>query len=153
MKQERTIDPTKIDFRKKFELDGKVIIITGGCGLIGRAFAEACAQFGAHVVLADIELSNPIETAAELEKRNGKKMLGVVVDVANKFSVIELKEKTLKAFGRIDGLINGHQNKTKSFFQKFEEYDEELLAPSMEGRMGRNLPAVCDYAHEQEIVP
>ena len=30
----------------------KVIIITGACGLIGKAFAEACAQFGANVVLA-----------------------------------------------------------------------------------------------------
>ncbi len=121
----RTIDPTKIDFKKKFDLTGKVIIITGACGLIGRAFAEACAQFGANVVLADIAAANPMEKAAELEQRTNLPMLGVVVDVANKQSVIELKTITLEKFGRIDGLINGHQNKTNSFFQKFEDYTEE----------------------------
>lgn len=125
MEQTRTTDPSLIDFRKKFELGEKVIVITGGCGLIGRAFAEACAQFGAHVVLADIAAAQPEEKAAELEKKHGRKMLGVSVDVANKHSVIALKEKTLAAFGRIDGLINGHQNKTNNFFQKFEEYGEE----------------------------
>jgi NAD(P)-dependent dehydrogenase (short-subunit alcohol dehydrogenase family) len=125
MEIKRTTDPTEIDFRQKFELKDKVIIITGGCGLIGRAFAEACAQYGAQVVLADIVAAHPEEKAAELGKRHSQKMLGVSVDVANKNSVIELKEKTIAAFGRIDGLINGHQNKTKSFFQKFEEYDEE----------------------------
>ncbi len=121
----RTTDPTKIDFRKKFELDGKVIVITGGCGLIGRAFAEACAQFGAHVVLADIEAAQPAGKAAELEKRHNRPMLGVSVDVGSKASVVSLKEAVLAKFGKVDGLINGHQNKTNNFFQKFEEYTEE----------------------------
>lgn len=125
MKPERTTDPTKIDFKQKFDLTDKVIIITGACGLIGRAFAEACAQFGAHVVLADIEAANPEEKAAELEKRHSKKMLGVSVDVAKKASVIALKERTLEKFGKIDGLINGHQNKSHLIFEPFEQVSEE----------------------------
>lgn len=40
----RTTNPEEIDFKKKFELKEKVIIITGGMGLIGRAFAEGCAR-------------------------------------------------------------------------------------------------------------
>lgn len=121
----RTTDPTQIDFKQKFDLSGKAIVITGGCGLIGRAFAEACAQYGAHVVLADIEASNPAEKAAELQTRFDRTMLGVAVDVGSKDSVLALKEAVLATFGKIDGLINGHQNKTKSFFQRFEDYSEE----------------------------
>ena len=49
----RTTNPEEIDFKQKFDLTGKVIIITGGMGLIGRAFSEACAQYGANVVIAD----------------------------------------------------------------------------------------------------
>ena len=120
-----TTDPTQIDFKKKFDLTGKVIIITGACGLIGRAFSEAVAQFGAHVVVADIDLANPADFASELEKRHGNKMLGIALDVANKKDIERLKEKTLAAFGKIDGLVNGHQNKTKSFFEPFEDYTEE----------------------------
>ena len=121
----RTTDPTAIDFRKKFDLDDKVIVITGGCGLIGRAFCEAVAQFGGHVVVADIPAANPEALAAELSTRHGRTMLGFGLDVASKDAVIQLRDKVLASFGRIDGLVNGHQNKTKSFFQPFEDYDED----------------------------
>lgn len=125
MSQERTTDPNKIDFRKKFELDGKVIVITGACGLIGRAFCEAAAQFGAHIVLADIPAAKPEEAAKALEQKHGRKMLGFGLDVANKNEVIALKAAVEAQFNRCDGLVNGHQNKTKSFFEPFEEYGED----------------------------
>ncbi len=121
----RTTDPTKIDFKKKFELDGKTVIITGGCGLIGRAFAEACAQFGANVVVADIAAANPEENGKALAVRHNRPMSGFSVDVAKKSSVEALKKHALDTYGRIDGLIISHQNKTNNFFQRFEEYTEE----------------------------
>lgn len=64
----RTTDPSQINFKRKFDLNDKVIIITGACGLIGRAFCEAVAQFGGNVVVADIEQAKPHELAEQLEK-------------------------------------------------------------------------------------
>ncbi len=125
MSQERTTDPSKIDFRQKFELQGKVIVITGACGLIGRAFCEAAAQFGAHLVLADIPAANPEAAAKALEEKHGRKMLGFGLDVAVKNEVNALKAAVEGTFGKCDGLVNGHQNKTKSFFEPFEEYGED----------------------------
>ena len=122
---EKTTDPSIIDFKKKFDLSGKVIVITGACGLIGRAFCEAVAQFGGHVVAADIEQANPAEFAKALEGRNHIKCLGVNILVENKQSVIELKEEVLTKFGRIDGLVNGHQNKSHLIFESFENVGEE----------------------------
>ncbi|MEW6470312.1 MAG: SDR family oxidoreductase [Bacteroidota bacterium] len=121
----RTTDPTKIDFKNKFDLSGKIIIITGGCGLIGRAFAEACAQYGAHVVIADIEKADPEKNALDLSERHQREMMGAVVNVSDKSSVLDLRAKVLDKFKSIHGLINGHQNKTNNFFQRFEEYGEE----------------------------
>jgi len=121
----RTTDPSQIDFKQKFDLTDKVIVLTGACGLIGRAFAEACAQYGAKVVLADIPASEPEAKAAELSARHGREMLGVSVDVGSKASVEALKDAALTKFGKIDGLVNGHQNKTHSFFERFEDYTEE----------------------------
>jgi len=125
MEPKRTTDPAEIDFRKKFDLSGKVIIISGGCGLIGRAFCEAVTQFGGHVVVADISASKPAGLATDLEKRNGVKCLGVEVEVEKKRSVQDLKEKALKEFGRIDGLVTGHQNKSHLIFEPFENVSEE----------------------------
>ncbi len=121
----KTTDATQIDFTKKFDLTDKVIVISGACGLIGRAFCEAVAQFGAHVVCADIELANPILFAQELGKRNNKKMFGYNLNVANKQEVIELKAAILKEFGKIDGLVCGHQNKSHLKFEPFETVSEE----------------------------
>lgn len=121
----KTTDPTQINFKELFDLKGKVIIISGGCGLIGRAFCEAVAQFGGNVIVADIEQSNPQEFAKELEKRHSIKCLGIPVNVASKESVINLKEKTLKNFGKIDGLVCAHQNKSHLKFEPFEEVCED----------------------------
>jgi NAD(P)-dependent dehydrogenase (short-subunit alcohol dehydrogenase family) len=121
----RTTDPSQINFKEKFDLTGKVIVISGACGLIGRAFCEAVAQFGGHVVAADIGLADPKNFAAKLEERNKVKCLGLEVAVENKQSVLKLKEEVLSVFGRIDGLVTGHQNKSHLIFEPFESVSEE----------------------------
>lgn len=121
----RTTNPTGINFKEKFDLKGKVIVISGACGLIGRAFCEAVAQFGGHVVAADIDKADPVGFAAGLEKRNNVKCIGIAVEVENKKSVTMLKDLTLSAFGRIDGLVTGHQNKSHLIFEPFEDVREE----------------------------
>jgi NAD(P)-dependent dehydrogenase (short-subunit alcohol dehydrogenase family) len=120
----RTTNPEKIDFRKKFSLEAKVVIITGGMGLIGRAFTEACAQYGANVIIADIEGSGAEKHADEFSKRFDREMMGISFDVGSRKDVETLKGNVLKKFERIDGLVNCHQNKTAKFFAKFEEYED-----------------------------
>jgi NAD(P)-dependent dehydrogenase (short-subunit alcohol dehydrogenase family) len=121
----RTTDPSLIDFREKFELRGKVILISGACGLIGRAFCEAAAQFGAHVVLADVKEADPAKAAAALEEKHGRKMLGVPVNVVSRTDVGRLLEETLQAFGKVDGLVTAHQNKSHLKFEPFESVSDE----------------------------
>ena len=121
----KTTNPEEIDFKAKFSLDGKVIIITGGMGLIGKAFAEACAQYGANVVIADREKAGAEEHTEKMKKRFNKEMLGISFDVGKREDVEKLKKVTLDKFGKIDGLVNCHQNKTAKFFAKFEEYTDE----------------------------
>ena len=120
----RTTDPNEINFRSKFDLSGKWIVITGACGLIGRAFCEAVAQFGADVVVVDIESSEPEKFAKKLSKKHNKEMYGFSVDVSNKKSVKLLKNKIIKKTKKISGLVNAHQNKSHLIFEKFEELDE-----------------------------
>jgi NAD(P)-dependent dehydrogenase (short-subunit alcohol dehydrogenase family) len=121
----RTTNPEEINFREKFSLDNKVIVITGALGLIGRAFTEACLQFGGNVVVSDIEKMNPEEYAEKLNKRFSGKVTGVSVNVGSREEVQNLKNKAIEKFGKIDGLVNCHQNKTAKFFAKFEEYVDE----------------------------
>ena len=125
MNIQRTTDPSKIDFKEKFSLKGKVIVISGACGLIGRAFCEAVAQFGGNVVVADIPQAQPEKLAEDLRKRNGVKCIAIPVEVEKKSSVIQLKDKTLEVFRKIDGLVCAHQNKSHLKFEPFENVCEE----------------------------
>lgn len=117
--------PEDINFQSLFRLDDKVIIITGGCGLIGQSFVKACSEFGASVVIADIEKSNPEAVAQKLSTKDNNNIIGISIDVSSRESILSLKYQVLKRFGKIDGLVNCHQNKTAKFFANFEEYTDD----------------------------
>ncbi len=85
-------------------LKGKVAIVTGAGSGIGKALAKRLAQDGAAVVVAD--LRNYDVAAAEIAKATGGRTLGLQVDVAAERDVERMAAETMKAFGRIDILVN-----------------------------------------------
>jgi NAD(P)-dependent dehydrogenase (short-subunit alcohol dehydrogenase family) len=86
-------------------LDGKVAIVTGAGGGIGRAYARGLAEAGAKVVLADVNATAATDAAAELA-RDGFEAIATTTDVASEASTAEMAARTLEAFGRIDILVN-----------------------------------------------
>nr|WP_255668457.1 SDR family oxidoreductase [Methanocella sp. CWC-04] len=85
-------------------LTGKVAVITGAGGGIGKELAIGLSMLGASVVIAEIG-----DSGAEAEKRiisMGGKALFVKTDVSDEKSVNELKEKSLRAFGKADIVVN-----------------------------------------------
>lgn len=85
--------------------DGKVVIITGAAGGLGRAFAQGFAAQGAWLVVADIDLAGVTETTALLTAAGGR-AVAVQVDVTDRQSTDALAQSALSAFGHIDVLIN-----------------------------------------------
>lgn len=85
------------------KLEGRVAIVTGGASGIGRALATRLAADGASIVIADLQRHDI--AAAELA-RNGAQALGLKVDVSSAPDTARLAEETLKAYGRIDVLVN-----------------------------------------------
>jgi NAD(P)-dependent dehydrogenase (short-subunit alcohol dehydrogenase family) len=85
-------------------LKDKVAIVTGAASGIGRALATRLARDGATVVVADIR--NPEAAAAEIASATGARALGLKVDVASEDDTARMAEETVKAFGRIDILVN-----------------------------------------------
>jgi NAD(P)-dependent dehydrogenase (short-subunit alcohol dehydrogenase family) len=90
---------------QKFDLSGKVAVVTGAPGLLGREFCCTLAQVGASVVLADINADAVNELATALIK-TGYHCLGVATDITQPDSVQALVEETLSTFGRLDILVN-----------------------------------------------
>jgi len=88
-----------------FNLTGKVALVTGGAGGIGRAQALGLADAGADVVVASRKLDH-LEKVAEEIRAKGRKSLAVSVDVADEKSVANMVSTVLKEFPRIDILVN-----------------------------------------------
>jgi 3-oxoacyl-[acyl-carrier protein] reductase len=86
-------------------LENKVVIVTGGGHGIGRVYCQGLAREGASVVVADIDLPAAEETKRLVEKDGGR-ALALQVDVANEQSTLAMAEATVKAYGKIDILVN-----------------------------------------------
>jgi len=86
-------------------LEGKVGLITGGAGAIGRATARRFAAEGAVVVVADRDERSAEEVAAALRTEGGAQALGLAVDVTSDASVAAMVRQAVAAYGRIDMLF------------------------------------------------
>ena len=90
---------------KLFDLTGRVAVVTGGAGLLGAEFCRTLAEAGANVVIADLN-EGAAETLAGYVSQGGGKALAVKVDVTLPESVLGMVEAALKAYGRLDILVN-----------------------------------------------
>jgi NAD(P)-dependent dehydrogenase (short-subunit alcohol dehydrogenase family) len=97
----------------RFRLDGRVALITGGCGLLGRQHAAAIASAGGIPVLLDIQVANPAGVAAKLTAEFHSPCHGFVADITQLDALTALKDRLLRELGRIDILINNAANNPK----------------------------------------
>jgi 2-deoxy-D-gluconate 3-dehydrogenase len=89
----------------KFDLKGRVAIVTGGGGQLGYEFCKTLAEAGAAVVTADLNMEHANRAAKRLIDA-GLETFPYQLDVTSKESTHELVAETLKRYGRIDILVN-----------------------------------------------
>jgi NAD(P)-dependent dehydrogenase (short-subunit alcohol dehydrogenase family) len=87
------------------ELNGKSAVVIGGTSGIGRAIAHGLAEAGADVVPTSRRAEQVEAAALEIESR-GRKTLRITSDVSDLSSLGQLLEETVRAFGKVDILVN-----------------------------------------------
>jgi gluconate 5-dehydrogenase len=94
-----------LDFVKRmFDLEGQVAIVTGGAGALGQAIAQGLAVYGADVVVTGRTPGTLKETLKAVEAI-GRRALAVACDASKEEDVVNMVQKTMEAFGRIDILV------------------------------------------------
>jgi len=106
-------------------LKDKVVIVTGGRRGIGAATCIKFAQEGAKVVVADV---TGTEEVADKINSAGGQAIALTVDVTSSDSVNAMVDETVKAFGRVDIMINnaGITNDARLLKMSEEQFDEVI---------------------------
>ena len=121
-----------VPFPDLFRLDGRVALVTGGAGLLGRRYCEALLQAGARVVIGDVDGAGAEALAAELDT---ERTLGLKLDVTNEASVNDATQRAVQRFKRLDILVNNaaltvrggsERLSPADYFAPFESYKREV---------------------------
>jgi len=87
-------------------LNGKVIVITGGGSGLGKAMTKYFMELGANVAITSRDIEKLKTTSAELEAETGGFCLPVQCDVRHYEEVEAMLQEVLKAYGKVDVLLN-----------------------------------------------
>lgn len=116
--------------KTSFSLQGKVAIVTGGNGGIGKGIARGFASVGSDIVIAARNQAKTDEAAREIQEEFGVRVLGVQVDVRQQEEIQAMGAQVLNKFGQIDILVNNAGINIRKMPQDYmtAEWDEVLEA-------------------------
>ena len=113
----------------QFSLKDKVIVLTGGTGIIGKSFIKGITAAGGAVCILGRNEQVANERAEEV-KKNGGRAIALIADVLDEAALEKAKDKVMQEFGRIDGLVNAAGgNIPEAIIQK----DDDIFGMNMNG--------------------
>jgi NADP-dependent 3-hydroxy acid dehydrogenase YdfG len=130
-------------------IEGKVVVITGASSGLGEATARHLSALGATVVLG-ARRSDRINALASDLKKNGKKALAITTDVTRVDQVKRLVDEAVKAFGRIDVILNnaGLMPQSRLELLKIDEWDQ-MIDVNIKGVL-YGIAAALPYMQQQK---
>jgi NAD(P)-dependent dehydrogenase (short-subunit alcohol dehydrogenase family) len=121
-----------------FSLEGRVAVVTGAVGLLGREHCRALADAGARVAVVDLDESKCERVAGELRAGGLRDIIGIGADITRRDSMLALQERVRAKLGEIDILVNNAAIDDKfespmaaAELSKFENYPLELWERSL----------------------
>jgi NAD(P)-dependent dehydrogenase (short-subunit alcohol dehydrogenase family) len=127
-------------YRDLHDLGGRVAVVTGGAGILGRETVTALAEHGAQVAVVDLDIDRAIEVADSVAEASGVRALAVSCDVADVSSVEKMVIQVENELGPIEVLHNNAATKgsdLEKMFASVEDYAletwREIMAVNLDG--------------------
>jgi NAD(P)-dependent dehydrogenase (short-subunit alcohol dehydrogenase family) len=106
----------------RLDLSGKVAVVIGGTSGIGLAIAKGMAEAGANVVPTS-RRDEQVESAAQAVEARGRQSLRISSDVSDRASLQHVLDESVKAFGKVDILVNSAGRTKRAPTLDFTEED------------------------------
>jgi len=107
------------------KLEGKIIVVAGGSGLLGRSFVREILENGGFVVVADIKSDKYQQVVDEVSKSFPGKVIGATLDITGKTSIINLIKQLSKQYEQIDAVINCAYPRNTNYGRELENVTYE----------------------------
>jgi len=117
-------------------LSNKVIVVTGGAGVIGRAFVEGIVSKGGIAIVADIDLNSAESLVSEFQHYQSSQIRSAEMDITSKSSINELIDYLLKNYGKIDAVINNAYPRNKNYGRKLEDVTYDNFCENVNSHLG-----------------
>jgi len=117
-------------------LENNLVVVTGGAGLLGRAFVRAIAEGGAKVVVADINIEGAQKIVAEVNVEFPEAAHGVCLDITSKISVCNLIEELQQRHGKIDAVVNNAYPKNNNYGRMLEDVNYSDFCENLNLHLG-----------------
>ncbi len=107
---------------KHDDLKDKVVLLTGGGGILGVRFADALAANGARVALVDCDSAKADAAAQQINREHSDSVQAFCADITQPEQLQKLKSTVESKLGPVDVLINNAAVKSPNFFEPFETF-------------------------------
>jgi NAD(P)-dependent dehydrogenase (short-subunit alcohol dehydrogenase family) len=114
----------------------KIIFLVGGCGLIGRVFAERLVLDANKVVIADISAESGKVFVNSLNEKMKDSAFFTLIDITDKGSIKKALESSLEHFGHIDTVVNNAYPRNKNYGRSFFDVDYVDFAQNISMNLG-----------------
>ena len=117
-------------------LNNKIIVVTGGAGLLGKAFIKEILAHGGIAILTDIKISLAQKFIDEIKVKYPDHFYAVNMDITNKSSINSLINDISKRYGGIDCLVNNAYPKNKNYGKQIEDVSYEDFSENISTHVG-----------------
>jgi NAD(P)-dependent dehydrogenase (short-subunit alcohol dehydrogenase family) len=118
-------------------LKNKVVVITGGAGLLGKEFAKTIIENNGIAIIADSDTEGGIRASTQLKKEYPEGKLDFQpLNINDKQSILSLIDTLNNKYNRIDAMVNNAYPRNKNYGRKFEEVSYEDFCENLNINLG-----------------
>lgn len=129
-------------------LKDKVVVVTGGAGLIGKEFIKAIVNNNGIAIIADINEAIGIEAKNDLSnKLNTNKIDFIQLDITSKESLIKCIKYVNEKYGKIDALVNNAYPRNKNYGRNFFDVEYSDFVENIGLNLGGYFTTSQQFAH------
>jgi NAD(P)-dependent dehydrogenase (short-subunit alcohol dehydrogenase family) len=126
---------TSYDRDRHLQLKDKVVVVTGGAGLLGAAVCSGIARDGGLPVIADVDIDRAEHLASEI-RANGLTAHAVAMDITKGSQIDKVIVEVQERFGRVDAVVNNAYPRGKNFGRSVEMVEYKDFCESLSVHLG-----------------